>query len=61
MPGMSQAILERGVQQGEQNAANLINYLWRNGRGEEAERAAKDKDFFKKLLAEIMPVITPVK
>ena len=50
-----------GIQQGEQNAANLINYLWRNGRGEEAERAAKDKDFFNKLLSELMPVLTPAK
>ena len=30
-------------------------------RGEDAKKAAKDKDFFNKLLAEIMPVITPVK
>ena len=45
----------------EQNAANLINYLWRNGRGEEAERAAKDKDLFNKLLTELMPVLTPAK
>ena len=50
---------ERNV--AEQNAANLINYLWRNGRGEEAERAAKDKDFFNKLLSELMPVLTPAK
>ena len=52
---------DRTEQRGEQNAANLINYLWENGRGEDAKKAAKDKDFFNKLLKEIMPVLTPVK
>ena len=51
----------RGEKRGEQNAANLMNYLWRNGRGEDAERAAKDKDFFNKLLSELLPVLTPAK
>ena len=61
MPGMSQAILEKGVQQGEQNATKVINYLWKNGRGEEAERAEREPDFLNKLLKEIMPVLTPAK
>ncbi len=51
----------RGEKRGEQNAANLMNYLWRNGRGEDAERAAKDNDYFNKLLSELLPVLTPTK
>ena len=54
-------VLDEVQAKGEQNAANLINYLWRNGRGEEAERAAKDKDLFNKLLTELMPVLTLAK
>jgi len=50
-----------GQQQGEQNATKVINYLWKNGRGEEAERAEREPDFLDKLLKEIMPVLTPVK
>ena len=48
---------ERGEKRGKQNAASLMNYLWRNGRGEEAERAANDMDFFDKLMAELTPVL----
>ena len=51
----------RGIQQGEQNATKVINYLWKNGRGEEAERAEREPDFLDKLLKEIMPVLTPAK
>ena len=50
-----------GEQRGEQNATKVINYLWKNGRGEEAERAEREPDFLDKLLKEIMPVLTPVK
>ena len=52
---------ERGEKRGKQNAASLMNYLWRNGRGEEAERAANDRDFFDKLLTELTPVLTLAK
>lgn len=45
----------------EQNATKVINYLWKNGRGEEAERAEREPDFLDKLLKEIMPVLTPAK
>ena len=51
----------RGEQQGEQRATKVINYLWENGRGEEAKKAADDKDFLDKLLTEIMPILTPAK
>lgn len=54
-------VLDEVESRGEQNAANLMNYLWRNGRGEEAERAAKDKDFFNKLLSEMLPILSPAK
>lgn len=50
---------ERNV--GEQDATKVINYLWKNGRGEEAERAEREPDFLDKLLKEIMPVLTPAK
>ena len=56
MPGMGQAILEKGIEKGIgiglADAANLMNYLWSNGRGEEAKRAAGDKNLLDQLLAE---------
>ena len=42
----------RGIQIGEVNATKLMNYLWMNGRGDEAQKAEKDKDFFDRLFAE---------
>ena len=52
---------EIGRKEGEQNAARLFNYLWENGRSEEAKRAADDRAFLDKLLKEIMPVLDPTK
>ena len=43
---------KKGKKIGEKNATKLINYLWLNGRGEDAQRAEQDKDFFDRLLAE---------
>ena len=44
-----------------QDATKVINYLWKNGRGEEAERAEREPDFLDKLLKEIMPILTSAK
>ena len=46
---------------GEQKAMRLTSYLIQNGRIDDVIRAAEDKDFFDKLLAELMPVLTPVR
>ena len=54
-------VLEDMRAESRQNATKVINYLWKNGRGEEAERAEREPDFLDKLLKEIMPVLTPVK
>ncbi len=53
--------IDKGRKEGEQNATILINYLWENGRGEDASRAANDNDFFNKLLAELMPTLSTEK
>ena len=42
----------RGIAKGQQDTANLYNYLWTNGRGEEAQRASQDNALFNQLLAE---------
>ena len=42
----------KGHKVGEMNATKLINYLWKHGRREDAERAEKDEGFLNKLLAE---------
>ena len=49
---------ERGEKRGRKNATALINYLWENGRGEDAKKAAVDNNFFDKLMEELMPVLT---
>ena len=54
-------IMRDDIRESEQNTAKLFNYLWKNGRGEEAERAEREPDFLDKLLKEIMPVLTPAK
>ena len=43
-------LLEQGIEQGNEEATQLINFLWKNGRGADAEKAENDKDFRKKLL-----------
>ena len=45
--------LREREEEGEKKAANLINYLWENGRGDDAKKAANNKDFFDKLLSEL--------
>ncbi len=52
---------KRGISIGEKKAAVLINYLWKNGRGEDAERAENDRDFFNKLSEELLPILEPAK
>ena len=52
---------KEGRKEGEQNATILINYLWENGRGEDARKAANDNEFFNKLLAELMPALSTEK
>ena len=54
-------VMRNDLRESEQNATKVINYLWKNGRGEEAERAEREPDFLDKLLKEIMPVLTPAK
>ncbi len=44
--------IDKKVQQSTDDTTRLMNYLWRNGRGEEAEKAEKDRGFLQKLLAE---------
>ena len=46
---------KRGEKRGEQTAMQLTSYLIQNGRSDDVIRAAEDKDFFDKLLAELMP------
>ncbi|MBR1628148.1 MAG: hypothetical protein IJ679_02630 [Lachnospiraceae bacterium] len=44
--------IQKGLWEGIQEAADLMNYLWSNGRGEDAKRASTDQGFMKRLLAE---------
>ena len=41
-----------GRAEGEMDATRLMNFLWSNGRGEEAKRASADKNLLNKLLAD---------
>ena len=43
---------EEGRREGEKKAADLINYLWLNGRGEDAMKASEDQDYFDALLSD---------
>ena len=38
--------------EGEMDATRLMNFLWSNGRGDDAIKAGKDEGFLNKLLAE---------
>lgn len=49
---------EEGRQEGVKNAASLTNWLWMNGRGEDAQKAATDSALFSRLWAEYMAVNT---
>ena len=44
--------VDKGISIGRKDSADLINHLWSNGRGEEAQRAAKDSDLLDQLLKE---------
>ncbi len=46
------SVERRGEERGQKESADLINYLWSNGRGEEAKRAANDEELLHKLLVE---------
>ena len=50
--GIEQGI-DRGIDQGSENATRVINYLWENGRGEDAKRAERDPEYRRQLMAEI--------
>ena len=41
-----------GRAEGQMNATKLMNYLWSNGRGDDAIKAGQDEGFLAKLLAE---------
>ena len=45
-------ILEQGEKKGQQEATKLMNFLWSNGRGEDAVRASNDEIFLKKLISD---------
>ena len=57
--GVQQGI-QQGTDQGREETTKLINYLWKNGRGEEAEKAEKDRNFLKKLLDEFKSMETAI-
>jgi len=44
--------MKQGTDQGLGDTTKLMNYLWENGRGADAEKAEKDKSFLQKLLDE---------
>ena len=46
------AFKEEGREEGSQETGDLLNFLWTNGRGDEAKRAMTDKDLYVRLLAE---------
>ena len=45
-------VMEKERQEGRKNAMALTNWLWSNGRGEEAKKAADDSNLFDMLFAE---------
>ena len=47
-------IENRGVNKGRKEAVDLMNFLWSNGRGEEAMKASKDDKFLNTLLADFV-------
>ena len=44
--------MEKGRREGKEEGGSLINYLWLNGRGGEAQLALKDQDLYDRLLEE---------
>lgn len=47
-----QQIIDNEKAEERKNMAGLMNYLWSNGRGDDAKRASEDESFLAKLLAE---------
>ena len=43
---------KKGEKKGRKETAELYNFLWRSGRGDEAERALNDEGFLEKLLSD---------
>ena len=43
---------KEGIQEGRKETGDLLNFLWSNGRGEEAKKAVSDQALFDKLFAE---------
>ena len=43
---------KEGEEIGKKNGADLMNWLWENGRGNEAKEAANNSDVFERLHAE---------
>jgi len=52
--------MQLGTDQGLGDATKLMNYLWKHGRGEDAEKAEKDRNFLKKLLDEFKSMETAI-
>ncbi len=48
----------KGRQEERQETGDLLNYLWSNGRGEEAKKAVLDQELFDKLFAEFKAIST---
>ena len=46
-------IEEKGRNEGRIEGVQVINYLWEHDRGEDAKRAASDKDFLDQLIMEV--------
>ena len=47
-----QQVIDDEKAEERRETADLLNYLWKNGRGEEAQKVSTDKNLFDKLLAE---------
>ena len=44
--------VQQGTDQGREETAQLLNYLWEHGQGEKAKKAEKDKNYLQRLLSE---------
>jgi hypothetical protein len=54
------SVERKARKEGQKEMVELMNYLWSNGRGEDAKRASTDEGFLSKLLAEFSG-LSPVK
>ena len=53
---------KEGKKEGRKEATDLINFLWSNGRGDDAQKASNDESFFNKLLSDFNAgKLTPAK